>query len=75
MPEGNMNINLSKLLCNQTDEIVINEEIDIPKEYLNDDIRDISKVSVNGNITNDGYMLSLRLNIKCIINDFKAVAK
>ena len=62
-----MNINLSKLLCNQTDEIVINEEIDIPKEYLNDDIRDISKVSVNGNITNDGYMLSLRLNIKCIL--------
>ena len=62
-----MNINLSKLLCNQTDEIVINEEIDIPKEYLNDDIRDISKVSVNGSITNDGYMLSLRLNIKCIL--------
>ena len=62
-----MNINLTKLLCNQTDEIVINEEIDIPKEYLNDDIRDISKVSVNGNITNDGYMLSLRLNIKCVL--------
>ena len=62
-----MNINLSKLLCNQTDEIVINEEIDIPKEYLNDDIRDISKVSVNGSITNDGYMLSLRLNIKCVL--------
>ena len=62
-----MNINLTKLLCNQTDEIVINEEIDIPKEYLNDDIRDISKVSVNGSITNDGYMLSLRLNIKCIL--------
>ena len=62
-----MNINLTKLLCNQTDEIVINEEIDIPKEYLNDDIRDISKVSVNGSITNDGYMLSLRLNIKCVL--------
>ena len=58
-----MNINLSKLLCNQTDEIVINEEIDIPKEYLNDDIRDISKVSVTGNITSDGYMISLNLNI------------
>ena len=39
-----MNINLSKLLCNQTDEIVINEEIDIPKEYLNDDIKDYLKL-------------------------------
>ena len=58
-----MNINLSKLLCNQTDEIVINEEIDIPKEYLNDDIRDISKVKVSGNITNDGYMISLNLKL------------
>ena len=62
-----MNINLSKLLCNQTDEIVINEEIDIPKEYLNDDIRDISKVKVSGNITNDGYMISLNLNITCVL--------
>ena len=62
-----MNIDLSKLLYNQVDEIVINEEIDIPKEYLNNDIKDISKVSVNGSITNDGYMLSLNLNIKCIL--------
>ena len=62
-----MNINLSKLLYNQVDEIVINEEIDIPKDYLTDDIRDISKVIVNGNITNDGYMISLNLNIKCTL--------
>ena len=62
-----MNIDLSKLLYNQVDEIVINEEIDIPKEYLNNDIKDISKVSVNGSITNDGYMLSLNLNIKCVL--------
>lgn len=62
-----MNIDLSKLLYNQLDEIVINEEIDIPKEYLNNDIKDISKVSVNGSITNDGYMLSLNLNIKCTL--------
>ena len=62
-----MNIDLSKLLYNQIDEIVINEEIDIPKEYLTDDIKDISKVSVNGRITNDGYMLSLNLNIKCTL--------
>ena len=62
-----MNIDLSKLLYNQTDEIIIDEVIDIPKEYLTDDIKDISKVSVNGSITNDGYMLSLNLNIKCVL--------
>ena len=62
-----MNIDLSKLLYNQTDEIVIDEVIDIPKEYLTKDIKDISEVAVNGNITNDGYMLSLNLNIKCIL--------
>lgn len=62
-----MNIDLSKLLYNQTDEIVIDEVIDIPKEYLTDDIKDISKVAVTGNITSDGYMLSLNLNIKCTL--------
>ena len=62
-----MNIDLSKLLYNQTDEIVIDEVINIPKEYLTDDIKDISEVAVNGNITNDGYMLSLNLNIKCTL--------
>ena len=62
-----MNINLSKLLYNQVDEIVINEEIDIPKDYLTSDIRDISKVKVNGSITNDGYMIRLNLNVKCIL--------
>ena len=62
-----MNIDLSKLLYNQTDEIVIDEVIDIPKEYLTKDIKDISEVAVNGNITNDGYMLSLNLNIKCTL--------
>ena len=62
-----MNIDLSKLLYNQTDEIVIDEVIDIPKEYLTNDIKDISKVSVSGSITNDGYMLSLNLNIKCVL--------
>ena len=62
-----MNIDLSKLLYNQTDEIVIDEVIDIPKEYLTKDIKDISKVAVNGIITSDGYMLSLNLNIKCTL--------
>ena len=62
-----MNIDLSKLLYNQTDEIIIDEVIDIPKEYLTDDIKDISKVTVTGNVTSDGYMLSLNLNIKCTL--------
>ena len=62
-----MNIDLSKLLYNQTDEIIIDEVIDIPKEYLTDDIKDISKVIVTGNVTSDGYMLSLNLNIKCTL--------
>ena len=60
-----MNINLVKLLNNLEDEIIIDEEIEIPKEYLNDDIKDISKVKVKGNITSDGYMIEANLNIKC----------
>lgn len=60
-----MNINLVKLLNNLEDEIIIDEEIEIPKEYLNDDIKDISKVKVKGNITSDGYVIEANLNIKC----------
>ena len=60
-----MNINLSKLLNHQVDEIVIDEIINIPKEYLNDDIKDISEVKVKGNITNNDYLIELNLNISC----------
>lgn len=60
-----MNINLSKLLNHQVDEIVIDEIINIPKEYLNDDIKDISDVKVKGNITNNDYLIELNLNISC----------
>ena len=60
-----MNINLVKLLNNLEDEIIIDEVIEIPKEYLNDDIKDISEVKVKGNITTDGYMIEANLNIKC----------
>ena len=62
-----MNINLSKLLYNQEDEIIINEIIDIPKEYLTNDIKDISKVNIEGKITSDGYIIELKLNIKCTL--------
>jgi len=60
-----MNINLSKLLNHQVDEIVIDEIINIPKEYLIDDIKDISEVKVKGNITNNDYLIELNLNISC----------
>ena len=60
-----MNIDLSKLLYNQTDEIEVNDEIDIPKEYLNDDIKEVSKVKVTGKITDNDYIMSVKLNIKC----------
>ena len=60
-----MNINLSKLLNHQVDEIVIDEIINMPKEYLNDDIKDISEVKVKGNITNNDYLIELNLNISC----------
>ena len=60
-----MNINLSKLLNHQVDEIVIDEIINIPKDYLNDDIKDISEVKVKGNIINNDYLIELNLNISC----------
>ena len=60
-----MNIDLSKLLYNQTDEIKVIDEIDIPKEYLNDDIKEVSKVKVTGKITDNDYIMSVKLNIKC----------
>lgn len=61
-----MKIDLSKLIYNQVDEITISQEIDIPKNYLeNSDIKDISKVKVNGYITYNGENYELILNIKC----------
>lgn len=62
-----MNINLLSLLNNQVDEIVINDTIDIPKEYLNDDIKDISKVKVDGKITYNDYLIEANLNISCTL--------
>lgn len=62
-----MNINLLSLLNNQVDEIVINDTIDIPKEYLNDDIKDISKVKVDGKITYNDYIIEANLNISCTL--------
>ena len=58
--------NLNKLIQSQVNEIIINDEVNIPKEYLeNTDIKDISKVSIQGNITDNGENYELDLNIKC----------
>ena len=61
-----MNIDLTKLLYSQTDKILIDDTIIIPKEYLeNSDIKEISKVKVSGEITNDEVETVINLNIKC----------
>ena len=61
-----MIIDLTKLLYSQTDKILIDNEVTIPKSYLdNTDIKDISKVLVSGEIVDEGLVLSVNLNIKC----------
>ena len=60
-----MIIDLTKLIYNQVDSIPIDAEIDIPKEYLNDDIRNISKVKIFGEIIEEGESYLVNLNIKC----------
>lgn len=61
-----MLIDLTKLMYSQVDEISIDNEIDIPKEYLEGtEIKDISKVKVNGIITENGESFDINLNIKC----------
>ena len=61
-----MNIDLTKLLYSQTDKILIDDTVVIPKEYLeNSDIKDISEVKVTGEITSDEVETVINLNIKC----------
>ena len=63
-----MIINLTKLITKLTDEILIDDEIDIDKEYLkNTDIKDISKVKIKGNIKEFEGEYNLNLNIKCTL--------
>ena len=63
-----MIINLTKLLTNITDEIIIDEEVDIDKSYLNNtDIKDISKVKVEGTIRPYQTSYELSINIKCTL--------
>ena len=63
-----MIINLTKLITKLTDKILIEDEIEIDKSYLeNSEIKDISKVSVNGDITSYQNQYELNLNIKCTL--------
>ena len=63
-----MKIDLTKLLLSQCDEIEIDNDLEIPKEFSNGtDIKDISKVKLLGSITDDGENFNLSLNINCIL--------
>ena len=63
-----MLINLSKLITNISNEITFNDEVEIDKSYLeNTDIRDISKVKVEGSIRPYENNFELDMNIKCTL--------
>lgn len=63
-----MLINLTKLITNLSNEILIDDEVEIDKSYLeNTDIRDISKVKINGSIKPYEGNFELNLNIKCTL--------
>ena len=62
-----MKIDLTKLFYNEVDRIDINDSIDIPEEYYSDnkDIKKVSKVDIEGDITDNGESFTVNLNIKC----------
>ena len=63
-----MIINLTKLITNLSNELLIDDTIDIDKSYLkNTDIRDISKVYVKGNIKPYSDNFEVNLNVKCTL--------
>ena len=63
-----MFINLTKLITNLSKEILIDDEIDIDKSYLeNTDIKDISRVKINGSIRPFESNFELDMNIKCTL--------
>ena len=63
-----MIINLSKLITDLSDEIIIDDEIEIDKSYLkNTDIKDISKIKVYGNIKPYQDNFELNINVKCTL--------
>ena len=63
-----MLINLSKLITNLSNEILFDDEVEIDKSYLeNTDIKDISKVKVNGSIKPYESNFEINMNIKCTL--------
>ena len=64
-----MPINLTKLMTGLTNDIKVKDEVEIPKQLLsNTDIRDISKVKIDGYITShDNNNFEVNLNIKCTL--------
>ncbi|MBP3635194.1 MAG: DUF177 domain-containing protein [Bacilli bacterium] len=63
-----MIINLTKLITKISDNIDIDEELELDKSYLeNTDIRDISKIKIKGNIVPFENQFELNLNIKCTL--------
>ena len=63
-----MIINLTKLLTNISNEIIIDDEVEIDKSYLkNTDIKDISKIKISGSIKPYESNYELFLNIKCTL--------
>ena len=63
-----MIINLTKLITNLTNEILIDDIVELDKKYLeNTDIKDISKISVKGNIKPYNGIFEVNLNVKCTL--------
>lgn len=63
-----MIINLTKLITNLSNEILIDDEVTIDESYLkNTDVKDISKVKINGKIKPYENNFELILNIKCTL--------
>ena len=63
-----MNINLTSLITGIKDELLINDELTIDNDYLkNTDIKDISKVKINGKIVPSNDNFEVFLNIKCTL--------
>ena len=63
-----MIINLTKLITNLTNEILIDDIVELDKKYLeNTDIKDISKISVKGSIKPSNGIFEVNLNVKCTL--------
>ena len=63
-----MNINLTKLITNISNEILIDDEVELDKSYLeNTDIKDISKIKVKGSIRPFENNFEVSINIKCTL--------